>query len=794
MQKIGRFTMTGRKLLGPGADLIELDADNGLRHTAIVFQPQYRAHRAINEALDVVRGFLEAPLVSGLVELVDHDREQGAFIYPTGQSWSVAEVIRALADMGESGGLRAGLELMYAAGQILTEASEIGGMSGVYSHGGLTPWRVLLKSDGQIMIIGEGLPQVEILTFAEDPKQIPREDAFRYCPPERIEFEPENLSSDLFGLALIAFELMTGKPVYDGLVDDIRQQAARGEGSRRLYKYRDQIPDGIRQLLTTALRPNPQDRHPSGAAFLEEVRKLLSSAESRGASLMEIMERVASQGQRIGKAMDAGKTKMISPDARAQILSELAAQDSQPPQPPRQSAPGVVMSERPQRAQPAAQPPPPAQAPPRAVPMAPEATAEAPRWGPVAGRPPRRAGFSAPEGADVEPEAASPAPSASAIRPSSIASQLLDALRADEGAEDASEGSEGGRFKPGRVRRAPRREGGEGFPALGQAADPTASAVSSRVGPPPRRGGAAELAEPGMEEPPPPPPVEAPPPPPVMVQPLLRRPAPPVEPPPPPLPVAPAQPPPPPPPLTPPAPQVAVEPVPAVVTFEPDDAPVVVTGPPPGLGPAGTPAALRPALPAAAASVPGASSFAGASLQDRAPDSLLTGRKSNSESYTFVREAGGKAVRIRLPVKSTVAEAASFLVGYVVPVRTDLSGRLTSWYRLEQDGKALAPGAALESVDASRPLVVRSIPNQIVFADIEVVGGPAPIRFVTPIGTAVPAASLVDHLAAWLALPEGRWRLVRDGRSLDGHALLADAPIQGLLRLQLRVSADEETE
>ena len=146
MQKIGRFTPTSRKLLGPGADLVELEADNGLRHTAIVFNAEYRAHRAINEALDVIRGFLEAPLVSGLVELVEHDRAQGAFVYPTGQSWSVAEVIRSLADMGESGGLRAGLELMYAAGQIMGEASEIGGMSGIYSHGGLTPWRILVKA------------------------------------------------------------------------------------------------------------------------------------------------------------------------------------------------------------------------------------------------------------------------------------------------------------------------------------------------------------------------------------------------------------------------------------------------------------------------------------------------------------------------------------------------------------------------------------------------------------------------------------------------------------------------
>lgn len=322
MHTMSDFNPTGRRLLGPGADLLELDSDSGLRHTAIVFHPEYRGHRAINEALDVVRGFLEAPLVAGLVELVGHDREEGSFIYPTGQSWSVAEVIRLLADLGEPAGVRAGLELMYAAGQILTEAAEIGALSGVFSHGGLTPWRVMVKRDGQVMIIGHALPQVEILQFHEDPTQVPREDSFRYCPPERIEFETENLSSDLFGLALVAFELMTGKPVYDGLVNDIRQQAARGEGSRRLFKFRDQLQsEGVRQLLTTSLRPNAADRYPSGEAFLAEVRNLLSGREVTGPSLMDIMERIASQGPRTGAAVESGRTQILTKDDLARQLA-----------------------------------------------------------------------------------------------------------------------------------------------------------------------------------------------------------------------------------------------------------------------------------------------------------------------------------------------------------------------------------------------------------------------------------------------------------------------------------------
>ena len=129
--------------------------------------------------------------------------------------------------MGESGGVRAGLELMFACGQILVGA-DTGEAEGVYSHGGLTPWRVMLRKDGQVLVVGYLLPQVEILEFHAD--LTGTRGLLPYCPPERMEAAAEDISSDLFGLTLIAFELITGKPVYDGLVDDIRQQAARGEG------------------------------------------------------------------------------------------------------------------------------------------------------------------------------------------------------------------------------------------------------------------------------------------------------------------------------------------------------------------------------------------------------------------------------------------------------------------------------------------------------------------------------------------------------------------------------------
>ncbi|MFZ5477509.1 MAG: hypothetical protein ACOZNI_12105, partial [Myxococcota bacterium] len=320
MSNLSGYTRTGRVQLGPGSDLVEMQTADGQRHTAIVFHPEYRSHNAINAALGVVLGFLESPMVSGLTDLGGYELSESSFAYPTGQAWSVAEVIRTLSDLGEVGGVRAGVELMARGGEILVEAAETGENAGVYSHGGLTPWRVMLDTDGGVQIIGHALPQVEILTFHEHPDRVPREDAFRYCPPERMESRRENFSSDLFGLALIAFEVMTGKPVYDGLVNDIRAKAARGETSRRIHQFRDFLPEDVRQLLTTALRPDFRDRFSSGGEFLDAVNESLQNLD--GAGLRDMMVRVRTHQPRARQELDPGKTSMLSKDELKKMMDD----------------------------------------------------------------------------------------------------------------------------------------------------------------------------------------------------------------------------------------------------------------------------------------------------------------------------------------------------------------------------------------------------------------------------------------------------------------------------------------
>ncbi len=820
MNPIAGLSTTGRRLHGPASDLIELVSESGYRHTAIVFHPEYRDHPAINSALAVVAGYLESPMVTGMVELFTHDTSEGAFVYPTGQATSVAELNRTFADFGEAPGVRAGLELMYAAGEILIEAAETGEGHGVYSHGGLTPWRLMIKPDGQVQIIGYALPQVEILRFHDDHQAIPREDSFRYCPPERMEAGAEDLSSDLFALALIAFELMTGKPVYDGLVNDIRAMASRAEGSRRLFRFRDQLPKSVQEFLKICLRRDVEDRFSDGEAFLQALSSTLGGGDIVGPSLHDCMARLGSVPQRVGTPLqDGGATMMVSRDKLAEMVEEQEELPTRsawkPPTRKRRAAPRAASTSAddvaPAMGQAApssedARPSPGPRPAPAASPEEPAQDLRASSDGPKWRRPSRRsAPRQAPEPAPEELPTPEPAPEAPAEAGGRRASSLVDNIIGG-----------GARMPPARRRAPPRRMGsvdelrssaGDGAPAAAEPSEPPASEpersapaapqrpvasppepppppeaaeprrapvrLPSRQGPPERAGGDEDQAPALNLGPPPAVPERAPAPP--AVAGAASEPAPP----------------PPPPALGEPEPEPegtqgeVPEPLPVAFgrapagTLDPagvePEPPVVPEPEPPATpepGPAAAPVVSAPPAPAeplVSASPPPLGQ------ERRLPDPLVPDAAKGQPTLFRLRlSPDRKERRFRLPADQLVSEAVAKLVGMLLPLRTDASGRLSGWYRFAQGGLRPPGNPAMEAFDTDQPLDLEFVPNREIARRVRVEGEGGAHSLMLQLGVAVPACSIVDHVAELVGLPEGRWRLCAGPRALESHEILAD--------------------
>ena len=285
---------------GPAALLAEVEDDQGNQNIALVFQEEYHGHSLLNDSLTGIMSFLHNPVIPGIADLIQHEKGTGSFVFNTGPCISIAQIIRRMGDAGVTPGPRAGLEFMERAGRILTDTSEYTiNTFAVGSHGSLNPWRILSRRNGAIQIIGYAIPQVEMKDFHRNPNNIPREDSFRYCPPERVSNHPEDLSSDIFVLALIAFEIMVTRPVYDGTVDDIRQKAVRGEASRQLMNYQSVLPKYVRNFLAKALKGDRRHRFASSQAFFSELESILRRPDLPGMSFNSIVAKMEQMPQQV---------------------------------------------------------------------------------------------------------------------------------------------------------------------------------------------------------------------------------------------------------------------------------------------------------------------------------------------------------------------------------------------------------------------------------------------------------------------------------------------------------------
>lgn len=323
MRSLDGFSETGRVVSGPDQELVELEAVNGLKHMAIVFDVGVREHDCFTEGMDRVRGAMHQPGVAGLAPLVRDEPAHGSWVYGAGTGWTLAEVVRVLNRHGQSGSVRAGLELCYLASEVLLQASEIFEGVGIHAHGSLDPTRIQVKPDGQVCILGYALPPAALMVWNDDSRRKPHMDALRYAPPERFKVdEMEDLSSDLFSLTLVGLEMMVGRPVYDGLFDDVAAQARDGAAVRRVYGWRGQLPATVQEALVRALKPDRDARYRNGNDYVYAMHDLLSSVDAEGPSLREILAIFRGLSSR-GRVEGAQPTGTFTREELAELTADL---------------------------------------------------------------------------------------------------------------------------------------------------------------------------------------------------------------------------------------------------------------------------------------------------------------------------------------------------------------------------------------------------------------------------------------------------------------------------------------
>ncbi len=145
-------------------------------------------------------------------------------------------------------------------------------------HRDVTPENILLCFDGRILLTDFGIASsrlIEATTKHGAPKG-----KTRYLSPEQARLETLDGRSDIFSLAAVMYEVLTGRPLFDGpnqfvILDKIR----KGTGLPIPQTLRSDYPPRLIGLITQALAYESSDRPRDAESLMKTLVQFSNTAE-----------------------------------------------------------------------------------------------------------------------------------------------------------------------------------------------------------------------------------------------------------------------------------------------------------------------------------------------------------------------------------------------------------------------------------------------------------------------------------------------------------------------------------
>jgi len=141
-------------------------------------------------------------------------------------------------------------------------------------HQDIKPANIMIDNNGQVKIIDFGSCFVK--GIAEIAVPIERDQVLgtaSYSSPETVFTGKSTVASDIFSIAAIIFEMLTGSLPFNGKHETCRTQAAYLKLKYiPAYEYNPMVPFWLDASLKKALSINPKDRHADISELLHELK------------------------------------------------------------------------------------------------------------------------------------------------------------------------------------------------------------------------------------------------------------------------------------------------------------------------------------------------------------------------------------------------------------------------------------------------------------------------------------------------------------------------------------------
>ena len=203
-------------------------------------------------------------------------------------------------------------------------------------HMDIKPQNIMLPKDGTAKVADFGIAQLGETNDSEDPDEAVG--SIHYISPEQARGEPADARTDIYSLGVVMYEMLTGKPPFDG--DSVAEVAMKHFTvvPEAPTAINPEIPPELEEITLRAMQPNPKDRYSTvdemladledfrkgkTAAIGPAVRQALAEAGARANTVRDEIHVITKNVPRISTSGELSKEGYARRRARAGRISML---------------------------------------------------------------------------------------------------------------------------------------------------------------------------------------------------------------------------------------------------------------------------------------------------------------------------------------------------------------------------------------------------------------------------------------------------------------------------------------
>ncbi len=135
-------------------------------------------------------------------------------------------------------------------------------------HRDIKPHNVMVLKNGSVKVADFGIARVMSKSNTLTKEAL---GSVHYISPEQAKGGRVDNRSDIYSLGVVMYEMMTGRPPYDG-ESPVAVAIQHINGNPPLPStLNPNIPEGLEQIIMRAMARNPEERYPTAAALLEDM-------------------------------------------------------------------------------------------------------------------------------------------------------------------------------------------------------------------------------------------------------------------------------------------------------------------------------------------------------------------------------------------------------------------------------------------------------------------------------------------------------------------------------------------